>query len=101
MVTIKPKVVRSGKVFMSSQNNNKLYQPQERINTLAGDDGQWWELLQRAEFDYRATGAPKVDFQFWLTEHYGLKIYYDYDGILPNHAIVDEKKYLLFKLKYT
>ena len=100
MVTIKPKVVRSGKVFMSSQNNNKLYQPQERINTLAGDDGQWWELLQRAEFDYRATGAPKVDFQFWLTEHYGLKIYYDYDGILPNHDIVDEKKFFLFKLKF-
>ena len=85
---------------MSSQNNNKLYQPQERINTIVGDDGQWWELLQKAELDYRATGASKVDFQFWLTEHYGLRIYYDYDGILPNHDIVDEKKYFLFKLKY-
>jgi hypothetical protein len=85
---------------MSSQNNNKLYQPQERINTIVGDDGQWWELLQRAELDYRATGLPKAEFQFWLTDNWGLKIYYDYDGILPNHDVVDEKKYLLFKLKY-
>ena len=40
------------------------------------------------------------DLQFWITEHYGLRIYYDYDGILPNHDVVDEKKYFLFKLKY-
>jgi hypothetical protein len=57
-------------------------------------------MLRKAEVDYRATGLPKSEFQFWLTEHYGLKIYYDYDGILPNHDIVDEKKYFLFKLKY-
>ena len=92
--------MKSGKVSMSSQNNNHLYQPQERINTLVGDDGQWWELLRKAELDYRATGGDKANFQFWLTEHYGLRIYYDYDGILPNHDIVDEQKYLLFKLKY-
>ena len=86
---------------MSLQNNNKLYTtPQDRVNTVLGDDGLWWELLQRAELDYRATGLPKADFQFWLTDNWGLKIYYDYDGILPNHDVVDEKKYLLFKLKY-
>lgn len=81
-------------------NNNKLYQPQERLNTLTGVEDHWWEILQRAELDYRATGGDKAKFQFWLTEHYGLQIYYDYDGILPNHDIVDEQKYLLFQLKY-
>jgi len=86
---------------MSSQNNNKLYTtPQDRVNTVLGDDGNWWDMLRKAELDYRATGLPKADFQFWITEHYGLRIYYDYDGILPNHDIVDEQKYLLFKLKY-
>ena len=81
-------------------NNNKLYQPQERINTIAGSEALWWEMLQKAEIDYRVTGGDKAKFQFWLTEHYGLQIYYDYDGILPNHDIVDEQKYLLFQLKY-
>lgn len=85
---------------MSSQNNNKLYQPQERMNTLTGVEDHWWDMLQKAELEYRATGLPRADFQFWLTDNYGLKIYYDYDGILPNHDIVDEKKYLFFKLKY-
>lgn len=81
-------------------NNNKLYQPQERLNTLTGVEDHWWDMLQKAEIDYRSTGGDKANFQFWLTENYGLQIYYDYDGILPNHDIVDEQKYLLFKLKY-
>lgn len=80
--------------------NNKLYQPQERLNTLLGVEDHWWERLRKAQLDYSTTGRDKADFQFWLEEHYGLKIYYDYDGILPNHDIVDEQKYLLFKLKY-
>lgn len=81
-------------------NNNHLYQPQERINTIVGDDGRWWEMLRKAQSEYSALGGDKADFQFWITEHYGIRIYYDYDGILPNHDIVDEQKYLLFKLKY-
>ena len=83
-----------------SSKNNPLYQPQERINTIVGDDGRWWELLRRAELDYRATGGDKANFQFWITEHYGIRIYYDTDGILPNHDIVNEEKYLFFRLKY-
>jgi hypothetical protein len=86
---------------MSSQNNNKLYTtPQDRVNTVLGDDGSWWELLRKAQLEYGDSGGDKADFQFWLTEHYGIRIYYDYDGILPNHDIVDEQKFLLFKLKY-
>ena len=86
---------------MSLQNNNKLYTtPQDRVNTVLGDDGNWWELLRKAQLEYGAAGGDKADFQFWLTEPYGIRIYYDYDGILPNHDIVDEKKYFLFKLKY-
>ena len=85
---------------MSSQNNNKLYQPQERINTIVGDHGRWWKLLHKAQLEYGAAGGDKADFQFWLTEHYGIRIYYDIDGILPNHDIVDEQKFLLFNLKY-
>jgi hypothetical protein len=87
---------------MSLQNNNKLYTtPQDRVNTVLGDDGSWWELLRKAQLEYGAAGGDKADFQFWLTEDYGIRIYYDYDGILPNHDIVDEKKFFLFKLKYT
>ena len=87
---------------MSSQNNNKLYTtPQDRVNTIVGDDGRWWELLRKAQLEYGAAGGDKADFQFWLTDNYGIRIYYDYDGILPNHDIVDEKKFFLFKLKYT
>ena len=80
--------------------NNKLYQPQERINTLTGVESHWWEMLRKAQVEYSKTKGVPSEFQFWLEELYGLKIYYDYDGILPNHDIVDQKKYLLFKLKY-
>ena len=87
---------------MSSQNDNHLYgTPQARVNTVVlGDDGNWWDMLRKAQLEYGAAGGDKADFQFWLTEHYGIRIYYDYEGILPNHDIVDEKKFLLFKLKY-
>ena len=87
---------------MSSQNNNKLYStPEERLNTVIGESGRWWDMLRKAQLEYKLTGADPVDFQFWITEHYGLKIYYDYDGILPNHDVIDEQKYLLFKLKFS
>jgi hypothetical protein len=72
----------------------------KRIDTILGQDGKWWDLLRKAQLEYNTTGGNKADFQFWLNEHYGLQIYYDYDGILPNHDIVDEQKYLLFKLKF-
>ena len=53
---------------MSSQNNNKLYTtPQARVNTVLGDDGNWWDMLRKAELDYRATGGEKSNFQFWIT----------------------------------
>ena len=86
---------------MSSQNNNHLYSsPQARVNTVLGDDGNWWELLRKAQLEYGAAGGDKADFEFWLTEHYGCRIFFDSDGILPNHDIVDEKKFFLFKLKF-
>ena len=98
---IRLKGVRSLKVFMSLQNNNKLYStPEERINTVSGTTGNWWAMLQRAEAEYTANVGKRSNFQFWLTEHYGIKIYYDYDGILPTYDVVDEQKYFLFKLKY-
>ena len=84
---------------MSLQNN--LYSSKEaRLDTIGGKDLDWWYYLQKAELDYKATGGERANFQFWLTEHYGIKIYYDYDGILPNYDVTDQDKYLLFKLKY-
>ena len=84
---------------MSSQND--LYSSkQARLDTVGGKDLDWWYYLQRAQLDYKATSGDKVNFQFWLAEHYGIQIYYDLDGILPNYDILDEQKYLLFKLKY-
>jgi hypothetical protein len=86
---------------MSSQNNNKLYStPQERLNTLVGDNGQWWEMLQKAQIDFLGVGAPHAEFHSWLVEHYGVQIHYDSDGILPTYDVVDEDKHLLFRLKY-
>jgi hypothetical protein len=82
-------------------NNNYLYDSKlDRIGTILGD--VWWASIAKCQEEYKETGGDPVDFQFWLTERYGIKIYYDVDiGILPNYDIVDEKKYLFFKMKYS
>jgi hypothetical protein len=86
---------------MSLQNNNKLYStPEERLNTVIGESGRWWDMLQKAQIDYLVVGAPHAEFQSWLAEHYGVQIHYDSDGILPTYDILDADKHLLFKLKY-
>jgi hypothetical protein len=93
--------VKSGKVYMSSQNNNKLYStPQERLNTVIGENGLWWAMLQKAQIDYLVVGEGYTEFQHWLADHYGIQIHYDSDGILPTYDILDADKHLLFKLKY-
>ena len=52
---------------MSIQNNNKLYStPQERINTIVGDDGRWWELLRKAQLEYGAGGGTRLTSNFGL-----------------------------------
>ena len=82
-------------------NNNYLYDSKlDRINTLLGD--VWWAGIAKCQEEYKETKGEPSDFQFWLTEHYGIRLYYDQDiGILPNYDIVDEDKYLIFKLKYS
>lgn len=72
----------------------------KRIDTILGEDGKWWDLLRKAQLEFNTISGDKASFQVWLNETYGLQIHYDYDGILPNHEIVDEQKYLLFKLKF-
>jgi hypothetical protein len=86
---------------MSSQNNNNLYASKEsRLDTIMGNN-PWWDMLQKAQVEYGTTEGAKEDFQFWLVDNYGVKILYDYDGILPTYEVVDEQKHTVFFLKFS
>jgi hypothetical protein len=67
---------------------------------------RYWSMLQRASQDF----VQSLDTQYlvqrhdlfnrYLRQHYGLQIETIDGQITSDYAVVDEKKYLLFLLKY-
>ena len=62
---------------------------------------RYWDMLGRARKDYYKDN-PEVDtlFRSYMIDTYGLEVMYRDGFIIDEHKIVDEKKYLMFLLKY-
>ena len=73
-----------------------------RIDTIIGDSAQSWAMVHKAKDDYDKVEHPKESFYVWLQETYGIKLQFTPDGDLRlANEIIDEKKFLLFTLKYS
>jgi hypothetical protein len=79
-----------------------------RLNTIIGGDTQNFARLQQAkkEWDSLAAAVPVgqgfLTFEDYIREYYGIKLTMNQKmgGIDLDYAIIDEKKYTVFLLKF-
>jgi len=77
-----------------------------RLDTIIGGDTSHFLRLQRAknEWDLLARAVPVgqgfLTFYDYVKEYYGVKLVYDGDDIKLDYAVIDEKKYTMFLLKF-
>ena len=62
----------------------------------------YWEALKKVRKEYMAQNSEfdAYDFEDYLTGQYGLKMNIVNGNITDGYEIVDEKKYLIFLLKF-
>ena len=78
-----------------------------RLDTIIGGDTQHFLRLQRVkdEYDDLAHAVPIgqgfLTFYDYVKEYYGIKLTFDGDKISLDYAVVDEKKYTVFVLKFS
>jgi len=87
---------------------DKYYQDTAaRLDTIIGGDTTHFLRLQRVkdEYDDLAHAVPIgqgfLTFYDYLKEYYGIKLTMDGDNISLDYAIIDEKKYTVFVLKFS
>jgi hypothetical protein len=97
-----------------TNNNNHLYSDWEsKLDTLVGQTNETsvqkydhWRTLQKAKAEHdnmRIEQGLKFeldDFTGWLEEIYGVRLQKEEGMIGPKFDIVDEAKYLVYKLKF-
>jgi len=77
-----------------------------RLDTIIGGDTSHFVRLQRVknEWDDLARAVPVgqgfLTFYDYVKECYGVKLEFDGDNVSLKYAIVDEKKYTVFVLKF-
>ena len=77
--------------------------PEARIDTIVGGETQHYIRLRAAKEEWsREILAQEIrqEFQDYLTETYGIKMHITLDGISLGYDILDEKKHILFLLKF-
>lgn len=77
-----------------------------RLDTIIGGDTQPFLLLQRVKNEYDALAAAVpvgqgfLTFDDYVREYYGVKLQFDGDNVSLDYSIIDEKKHLVFVLKF-
>jgi hypothetical protein len=77
-----------------------------RLDTIIGGDTLHFLRLQRVknEWDRLAKAVPVgqgfLTFYDYVKEYYGVKLMYDGDNVSLAYSVVDEKKHLVFVLKF-
>ena len=77
-----------------------------RLDTIIGGDTQHFLRLQRVknEWDDLARAVPVgqgfLTFYDYVKECYGVKLQFDGDNVSLAYSVVDEKKHLMFLLKF-
>jgi hypothetical protein len=77
-----------------------------RLDTIIGGDTQHFLRLQRVknEYDELARAVPIgqgfLTFYDYVKEYYGVKLQFDGDNVSLAYQVVNEKKYVMFVLKF-
>ena len=77
-----------------------------RLDTIIGGDTQHFLRLQRVKNEYDALadavpiGQGFLTFDDYVREYYGVKLQFDGDNVTLAYSVVDEKKYVMFVLKF-
>jgi len=77
-----------------------------RLDTIIGGDTDHFLRLQRVKNEYDAladavpVGQGFLTFYDYVKEYYGVKLMYDGDNVSLAYSVVDEKKHLMFVLKF-
>ena len=77
-----------------------------RLDTIIGGDTTHFLRLQRVknEYDELARAVPIgqgfLTFYDYVKEYYGVKLVMDGDNLSLEYAVIDEKKYTMFLLKF-
>ena len=77
-----------------------------RLDTIIGGDTSHFLRLQRVKNEYDAlardvpVGQGFLTFYDYVKEYYGIKLVYDGDDLKLEYAVIDEKKYTVFLLKF-
>jgi hypothetical protein len=77
-----------------------------RLDTIIGGDTQHFLRLQRVknEYDTLARDVPIgqgfLTFDDYVREYYGVKLQFDGDNVSLAYSVIDEKKHLMFILKF-
>jgi hypothetical protein len=77
-----------------------------RLDTIiGGDTGHFLRLQQvKNEYDDLARDVPVgrgfLTFYDYVKEYYGVKLVYDGDNLELEYAVIDERKYTVFLLKF-
>jgi len=86
---------------------NEYYQDSaSRLDTIIGGDTQHFLRLQRVKNEWDALarevpiGQGFLTFDDYVREYYGVKLVYDGDNVSLAYSVVDEKKHLMFVLKF-
>lgn len=77
-----------------------------RLDTVIGGDTSHFLRLQRVknEWDELARTVPIgqgfLTFYDYVKEYYGVKLVYEGDNVSLEYAVIDDKKYTVFLLKF-
>jgi hypothetical protein len=92
---------------LPAQAEDEYYDSQAaRLDTIIGGDTSHFLRLQRVKNEYDAladavpVGQGFLTFYDYVKEYYGVKLIYDGDNVSLAYSVIDEKKYLMFVLKF-
>ena len=77
-----------------------------RLDTIIGGDTSHYQRLQQVKNEYDALaqdvpiGQGFLTFYDYVKEYYGVKLEFDGENVCLDYAIIDEKKYTMFLLKF-
>lgn len=66
------------------------------------DKYHYWKKLMKeyAEYSKLVEHPLPEDFVVWMKERWGMAVVYNGDGYGAYYSVVDEKKFLMFKIKH-
>lgn len=92
---------------LPGQAGDEYYESQAaRLNTIVGGDTDHFLRLQRVknEWDALARDVPVgqgfLTFDDYVREYYGIKLQFDGDNVSLAYSVINEKKYVMFVLKF-